>query len=1293
MMHDQGSVGRLVSVMIKSGVTAGLAGSLVLLAGCASGDARADLAGKSDQLHGLNQEQHSTSLRGSTGLTLDEIDGVESREPSAPDRLIANLIMEGQLVELTEGSAEFERAHRSLGDVLGEVMGSIEIPERADVPVLPQIAKGYVRARAAMMNDDPAQAVAIYEQLLSATPESSEMLVGLGDAQVRMGNRAQAADSYARAVALGDRTMRALVYSTMGAVADPERVIELGSRIWSMDTDPDRAGRLLGGVMLGQAFIQTGAYSAGADVMGQALGMLDGQTVRDPKYRRELVQLYTKRAEQYAAIGDAWMVLGEGARASELYALSRGLVEREPLELIARRVASDVLDGRSGRAAMSLLDWVDQHPGTSSAALSKLVRIMSTHEIVGDEIEAELRARVDDSSVARSQRVSVLGLVLSVIEERAIQERKSTDDLQEDSVELLSGVDAELLTPVACARVLSLFGDVQGQVEASRKILERSPSAAIGLIPALVRLDGRPAEMLGLIDGDTETDRLMRVMIGVSIERPDLVGGLVGGLDWDKDRTLDSTIPTISIIAHARLAALGARWAEADRLFAECKDRTRADSMMSHDFAFYVDSLVAANRGGDAMQEAAQRIAGNGGAGSGLESGDHADLMTAGRVAIQTGDFETALDALTRAVDIDPYDEAVYEQLITLRGSRGALADGDELRRITRSLGQRLPGSALVQLIRANELAGGGARDENGQGDGTDGGSGLALLAQSEQVLAEAHLEHPWREIGIDLLLSIWLTQDRLGDARVVDRGLAWLDGQVAVMPGSVDLVGAYARLMVADGQGDRAEGVLGELVERMPSRRAGQLHEGLIRSDESRAGEADDLALSRLAGLKSVGDGLERLERASSSGRLVEFDAGMYVPSDGTGAGAGGWAYTNGQAIRVVRILGATAQASTDQAVNDLVLAITERARLVSNVVEVEVEGAGEGVIDPIAAFDQIELVSVPSSSRFAMDAYEERVRGLMDAEGNDARLTMAVQALLRSRGAGDALELFGRLAIEADGSLNQERVIDVSSLVGQAGSADDLVRMVERFDDAGLIVEARDVVVGSFSTIDEDSRAGADDLAGVRADLMYSVAVVASFYEREEDATGMYLATLAVDPGHAWACNDLGYRMIEDGAIGEELVEAIRLLVIAHEAEPDAASITDSLAWGRYRMGVFVDQVDAETGEVVQGARELLIEAIGMEDGDSNATIHDHLGDTHWMIGDYEKAIASWLDAEERLREQLTSLSTQENANQIVLENIRKELGAIRFKISDAESGRMPKVGSTARGIRVPTLSDDRE
>ncbi len=1211
----------------------------VWIGGCSSSQPRGE---------GKLQNGHSFAAdfdAGDPSATLESIAEREARRPSESARELVNRLMDGRLVEIRKGTPEYIKAHRSLEDVIRDALEGVEEIELTELPLIPQLAKGYVRARAALANEDYETAAGMFNELHQASPQTSEFLVGLGDAFLRAGDRLQASEAYLRAVVLGERETRVLVYGAMGIVDNPDRVIELTSMVWSNETTNDYAGRLLAGVLLGQTLIETGSYDAGAEVMGAALGMLNAQVARDPIYRRELVQLYTKRAERFASMGDAWMLLGDGERAVQAYEISRSLVGIEPRELMFRRVGADLLSGQSARAATTLLDWIDAHPGNDRVELQQQVAIVAEHPVIGSLIVDAVAQRVWDDSRPVSHRVGLLGMLLSM-----------SSDVQQ-GVELLGSVDPSVVSPVSAARVLSAFEDRADRIDAAYSIIQSSSGSAHIIIPALIRIDGDAYELHQSIVGDGNTSSLMRRMIRLELHRPDLATDSdLAQIQLDSAEIDD----TIQMIAIAREAALADRWDVAEACFKSCAEQ--ATSMGDAQWFFFLDSLASSNQLELAFELSRERAA--------LNADSSSDWIAHARMAQRLQRVDAIIEALERAIDLDPYNEGVYEQLISLRGPTGAAPDTEALRTVTRSLGQRLPESALVQLIRAHELAGAGA-------SGEQDGRAAALINQSERLLLQVHEQHPWREIGIDLLLSIWATQASRGDDSALSRGLGWLDFQLGMMPGSVDLSGALARLMVLRGDEIGAEGFLDELHQRIPSRKVGRLHEGLIRSDESRRAEADLIALDRLNGLVSIEDGLERLERAGSVGKVNEFEVELYIPADDS------WTYSRAQGLRLARVLGAVIESGTDQATADRVLELIDVARGQIG------EDQGDG-ITAADALDQIEVVARPTGTAFSMDLYEQLVRRLRRERGLDNPdqanqiLTIAMQSMMRGTSPSQALELLSRLSIDDDGMLDQVMTSDLASLMGQMGSAEDLQAAVTRFDDAGLLIEARDRVVEGLGTLNEGSLTGAENPDGVVADLVYSIAVVASFYDRKSDAREMYRLALSYDELHAWANNDLGYGMVEDG---EDLEEAQRLLEIAHASEPGTASITDSLAWARYAMGIFEDELNDEGQVVRQGARSLLVEAVNLDD--SNATIHDHLGDTLWMLARFDEAMSAWLEAEDRLRDRLTDISDQQT-NARAVDMLRDELSLIRFKITDAESGRTPKVAPNSVGITVPERSD---
>ncbi len=1244
---------------------------LIALSGCAQSPSA---------IH-AQDDQYSQGIKSLDTLTqLEMIAEREAIKPSAVRRDLVNRIMDGQVPEFSVGSGPYRKAYRSLDGVLddaldgasGDAFEGFESSTVSANPLLPQVAKMYARGRSAMINNRLDEAISIFGQLHEVSPGSPGILVGLGDAQMKAGNRSEATRAYLKAVELGSRDERVLVYGAMGLSDDPSRVIQLCGYIWRRDLNGangggnENGGRVLAGVMLAKALINTGSFAAGAQALERALEMLESGAVRDPRFRRELIELYTKRAEQHAYLGDAWLAIDQPQRAAVQYELSGSMVDREPHVLTARRIAADLLAGHSAEGSLKLFEAIEAFPGNDSPALHTIVQALGDHPVVGELVYDWLVEWMQDDQRTVAQRRSLLGLLLSMTDQ-ALQR-----------VWLLVHADPGIVSPVACARALELADGFDEQVELMRTIVDQSPSIGPVVVASAVRSTGRPLDAIETALGDDEASELLRCLLAVELERPDLIDTQLDNINLktiggktSNNKTIDNR-STTWLIAHGRAAALDGRWELSKALLEACL--LREPRMDDADRGFFVDTLVIANHSERAVDLASQR-AGRGDASS-------ADLLLQAKLANMLGDPVVALDALDRAVLLDPYDESIYEKLIALRSPMGVMPDEKILRELAQQLNQRLPDTALIKLVMAYELASGNNANNSGNGGRNEG---ISRILQSERVLIEAHRQHPNREIGIDLLLSLWRTLAGAGDLNAVDRGIDWLGEKFSQMPGSIDLAGGYARMLVFDKRASEAEAFLADFYDRYPSRAVGQLHEGLIRSNPDRRSEADLLALKRLEGLVSISSCLERLERAAASGRLAEYTPELLVPVDSAGssgsAGSVDWSWTlrQGQTERVIRALTLVVQSQSDERTQELVVELINRTR--------------KSVVDPaqIHVLDQVELVARAGAQSWDAAAYERFLREIIASNDEPSSqldlVTIAVQALIRVSRVSEAMDLLSKMCINPDGTLDTDRVVTLMTGATQVGSFDDVINAIETLHRAGLIgqvSESLSTALGTRTRYEE-----VEDDEQLQADVVYSAAVVALFHTRDELAISLYRKVLELDPGHTWAMNDLGYRLVE---LGRDLQEAERMLDIAHSAEPEAANIADSLAWARYALGILTDEVD-ESGVVTRmGAKGLLLEALTLEDGTENAVIYDHLGDTLWMLGEFEPAIQAWTDAEMILMErmgELTDFSSDAQTNPNAVESLREDIGVIQLKIQDAQDGRAPAVKPTETGLPVPIRS----
>jgi tetratricopeptide (TPR) repeat protein len=194
--------------------------------------------------------------------------------------------------------------------------------------------------------------------------------------------------------------------------------------------------------------------------------------------------------------------------------------------------------------------------------------------------------------------------------------------------------------------------------------------------------------------------------------------------------------------------------------------------------------------------------------------------------------------------------------------------------------------------------------------------------------------------------------------------------------------------------------------------------------------------------------------------------------------------------------------------------------------------------------------------------------------------------------------------------------------------------------------------------------------ELGDVRAEAAYVLGNFFASGNRDDQARAAYELALTYDPKHAWACNNLGYALIERG---EELDRAGELLERAHAERPGEPSITDSLGWLRYKQGIIEDERGADGVIVRRGAVALLQEAAMSDYGRQSPTILDHLGDAMWLAGRREEAERYWKMAEDTAAALLnrTAGDPPGTAPASVIEENRNIRESTRTKRERARSG----------------------
>lgn len=225
----------------------------------------------------------------------------------------------------------------------------------------------------------------------------------------------------------------------------------------------------------------------------------------------------------------------------------------------------------------------------------------------------------------------------------------------------------------------------------------------------------------------------------------------------------------------------------------------------------------------------------------------------------------------------------------------------------------------------------------------------------------------------------------------------------------------------------------------------------------------------------------------------------------------------------------------------------------------------------------------------------------GLLDAQG---QFDLAVETYasvpaddpsfhIAEIGRADSLYAAGKTeaSIEVLQALTRShgKIVPVNVALGDA------LRREEKYDDAA---KAYDVAVGLIGT------PTAQDWP-----LFYSRGICHERQKRWPAAEADFRKALELSPDQPVVLNYLGYSYLE---MNQNLDEALDMIKRAMAAQPDNGYITDSYAWGLYRLGRIKEAVEPME-------KASLLEPV-------DATVTDHLGDIYWAVGRKLEAQFQW-------------------------------------------------------------------
>ncbi|MCG8624249.1 MAG: tetratricopeptide repeat protein [Proteobacteria bacterium] len=156
----------------------------------------------------------------------------------------------------------------------------------------------------------------------------------------------------------------------------------------------------------------------------------------------------------------------------------------------------------------------------------------------------------------------------------------------------------------------------------------------------------------------------------------------------------------------------------------------------------------------------------------------------------------------------------------------------------------------------------------------------------------------------------------------------------------------------------------------------------------------------------------------------------------------------------------------------------------------------------------------------------------------------------------------------------------------------------------EAGLLARASDDNKEALAAFDKAIALG---WGGDR--IHYMRAVTLAELGQDEEAETAFRHSIATAPFNPHSYNYFGYWILEQGG---DLDEALNLIMVAVEHQPDNGAFVDSLGWVLYHIGDF------------DRAVEFLQHASRLQPND--AVISDHLGDTYFALGRRREAGQEW-------------------------------------------------------------------
>ncbi len=264
---------------------------------------------------------------------------------------------------------------------------------------------------------------------------------------------------------------------------------------------------------------------------------------------------------------------------------------------------------------------------------------------------------------------------------------------------------------------------------------------------------------------------------------------------------------------------------------------------------------------------------------------------------------------------------------------------------------------------------------------------------------------------------------------------------------------------------------------------------------------------------------------------------------------------------------------------------------------------------------------------------------------ESSSPEVRAAAEALyaesLANQGQVDeALELLSAEASEAGAQRRLARQVELLRENDRDTEADDLLRdMIASGEHDDLFFAAQ---VYQRLELFSDSVPLLERLLSEQGESTQALFLLGAAHERlgaREQAVTTFEQLLELAPDHAPTLNYLGYMWAD---LGENLPDAVTLILRAVALDPDNGAYVDSLGWAYFQLGRF---------DEARGHLEWAVRLVP-----DDATILEHLGDLYVALKDIERARASY--------QQALDLGSDDDLGGEDVENLRRKLETLDEK-----------------------------